>query len=549
MPIISSLTASPESIQRRFDQVARVAVTYWLVKYVFIDGFRHVRARGISGTIKELKKSVQSVVVSIMLKMPKHRQHLESELSRTRKEISNKLAPETYPEGIDLTRVKELPEHGRDKEWLVREFSNMKKLEKGDVNEGRVSGAVYHGGDDLNEIIVNAMSQFIVSNPLHPDVFPGVRKMEGEIVSMVLNLYNGSKGAGTTTSGGTESILMSCKAHRDWARDIKGISRPEMIIPSSAHAAFWKACEYFKIKLHVIPVNKETRKADLKAMKRAINPNTIMIVGSAVNFPDGTMDPIPELAKLAQRYKIGLHVDCCLGSFIIPFLHKAGFGEGVPVFDFRLPGVTAISCDIHKYAFCPKGTSVIMYHSSELRKYQYHVLPDWEGGVYASPSMAGSRPGAVLAGAWAVLNHVGADGYLESCKQIVSAARQFATILRTQFADDFYIIGDPKASVVAFNSKNVNIYAVGDAMSKKGWHLSALGGGGGLHMAFTRLSAQTVDQLAKDLHEVLEKVRKVSSGEKEGDMVALYGLGQTPAGPHVVPKLAEMFLDTLIVRL
>nr|ODN85517.1 sphinganine-1-phosphate aldolase [Cryptococcus depauperatus CBS 7841] len=545
MPIISSLTASPESIQRRFDQVARVAVTYWLVKYVFIDGFRHVRARGISGTIKELKKSVQSVVVSIMLKMPKHRQHLESELSRTRKEISNKLAPETYPEGIDLTRVKELPEHGRDKEWLVREFSNMKKLEKGDVNEGRVSGAVYHGGDDLNEIIVNAMSQFIVSNPLHPDVFPGVRKMEGEIVSMVLNLYNGSKGAGTTTSGGTESILMSCKAHRDWARDIKGISRPEMIIPSSAHAAFWKACEYFKIKLHVIPVNKETRKADLKAMKRAINPNTIMIVGSAVNFPDGTMDPIPELAKLAQRYKIGLHVDCCLGSFIIPFLHKAGFGEGVPVFDFRLPGVTAISCDIHKYAFCPKGTSVIMYHSSELRKYQYHVLPDWEGGVYASPSMAGSRPGAVLAGAWAVLNHVGADGYLESCKQIVSAARQFATILRTQFADDFYIIGDPKASVVAFNSKNVNIYAVGDAMSKKGWHLSALGGGGGLHMAFTRLSAQTVDQLAKDLHEVLEKVRKVSSGEKEGDMVALYGLGQTPAGPHVVPKLAEMFLDTL----
>ncbi|WVO14657.1 hypothetical protein L204_102294 [Cryptococcus depauperatus] len=545
MPIISSLTASPESIQRRFDQVARVAVTYWLVKYVFIDGFRHVRARGIGGTIKELKKSVQSVVVSIMLKMPKHRQHLESELSRTRKEISNKLAPETYPEGIDLTRVKELPEHGRDKEWLVKEFSNMKKLEKGDVNEGRVSGAVYHGGDDLNEIIVNAMSQFIVSNPLHPDVFPGVRKMEGEIVSMVLNLYNGSKGAGTTTSGGTESILMSCKAHRDWARDIKGISRPEMIIPSSAHAAFWKACEYFKIKLHVIPVNKETRKADLKAMKRAINPNTIMIVGSAVNFPDGTMDPIPELAKLAQRYKIGLHVDCCLGSFIIPFLHKAGFGEGVPVFDFRLPGVTAISCDIHKYAFCPKGTSVIMYHSSELRKYQYHVLPDWEGGVYASPSMAGSRPGAVLAGAWAVLNHVGADGYLESCKQIVSAARQFATILRTQFADDFYVIGDPKASVVAFNSKNVNIYAVGDAMSKKGWHLSALGGGGGLHMAFTRLSAQTVDQLAKDLHEVLEKVRKVSSGEKEGDMVALYGLGQTPAGPHVVPKLAEMFLDTL----
>ncbi|OWZ49928.1 sphinganine-1-phosphate aldolase [Cryptococcus neoformans 125.91] len=544
MPVFSMLINSTGSYQPRFDQIARAVFIYWVLKYVLLDGFRHVKARGLCGIVNEIKTSIKSLVVRIMLAFPSNRAKLNSELAKTRAELKEKLAPSQYPDGVRLTTVKTLPATGRGKEWLESEWENLKKLEKVDVDSGRVSGAVYHGGDELNAVINEAMAKFVVTNPLHPDVFPGVRKMESEIVSMCLNLFNGPNGAGTTTSGGTESILMSVKTHRDWARVTKGITRPEMVIPSSAHAAFWKASEYFNIKLHVIVVNLRTRKADVKAMKRAINPNTVMIVGSAPNFPDGAIDPIPELGALAKRRNIGLHVDCCLGSFIMPFLEKAGFGEGIDPFDFRVPGVTSISCDTHKYAFCPKGTSVIMYRSSELRRFQYYVITDWAGGVYASPSMAGSRPGSVLAGAWAVLNHIGADGYTSSCRQIISAARYLTSSLRTLFSDDLYVLGDPKGPVVAFNSKTVNIYAVGDVMSKKGWHLSALGGGGGLHMAFTRLSAKSVDKLIEDLGDALKEVKASRQGTG-GDMVALYGLGQTSAGPHVVGKLAETFLDTL----
>ncbi|WWC58330.1 uncharacterized protein I303_100870 [Kwoniella dejecticola CBS 10117] len=542
---MARLDARAEPIRRRFDFFARIAVIYWLLKYVFLDGFRHVRARGILGTAYEVRNAIQAIVVRIMLSLPSSKAQLRLELGKTQAEIREKLVPRNYPDGVTLTTVRKLPEQGRSKDWLESEWDNLKKLERGDVDAGRVSGAVYHGGSELNEVINQAMAKFVVSNPLHPDVFPGVRKMESEVVSMVLNLFNGPNGAGTTTSGGTESILMAVKTYRDWAKATKGITRPEMVVPSTAHAAFWKASQYFKIKLHVIPVDASSRRADVKAMKRAINPNTIMLVGSAPNYPDGAIDPIPALAGLARKYDIGLHVDCCLGSFILPFMEKAGFGSDIEPFDFRVKGVTSISCDTHKYAFCPKGSSVIMYHSPKLRIYQYYVMIDWEGGVYASPSMAGSRPGSILAGAWAVLNHIGEDGYTQSCREIITASRTFIQGLKERFSEDLFVLGDPKACVVAFGSKTLNVYAIGDGMSKKGWHLSALGGGvSGLHMAFTRLSAQKVDKLLDDLEIVIQEI-KASPDTQKGDLVALYGLGQTSVGPHVIGKVAECFLDTL----
>ncbi|RSH94860.1 hypothetical protein EHS25_004666 [Saitozyma podzolica] len=547
MPVsdfLAGLSTDPRFVRfdRRFTQAAKVALAWYILKYVLLDGYRHLRARGLVGTAREAYNAVQGFVVGILLSLPSSRKKISSELAKTRQQIKDKLAPASYPDGVRLTVVKSLPEKGHDRAWLEEEWKGLKGLEKGDVNSGRVSGTVYHGGDELNAIINKAMSLFVVSNPLHPDVFPGVRKMESEIVSMCLNLFHCPEGAGTTTSGGTESILMACKTYRDWARSTKGITRPEMVIPDSAHAAFWKASQYFGIKLHVIPVDEVTRQADVRRMARAINANTMMIVGSAPNFPDGAIDPIPQLGALAKRHNIGLHVDCCLGSFIMPFLDRAGLNNGVPDFDFKVPGVTSISCDTHKYAFCPKGSSVIMYRSAELRRYQYYVITDWAGGVYASPSMAGSRPGSILAGAWAVLNYVGADGYIESCRNIVTASRHFAQEIKRRFPTDLYVLGDPRVSVVAFGSKTINIYALGDAMSSKGWHLSALGTGA-LHMAFTRLTAANVDQLLDDLEKVIEDVKQ--NPPKDGDMVALYGLGQTSVGPHVVGKLAETFLDVL----
>jgi len=305
------------------------------------------------------------------------------------------------------------------------------------------------------------------------------------------------------------------------------------------------------VKVHTIPVDPVTRKVNVKRVKRAINGNTILLVGSAVNFPDGNQDDIVALGALAASYRIGLHVDCCLGSFILPYLEEAGLahGEGgeyaLTPFDFKVRGVTSISCDTHKYGFAPKGSSVIMYKDAALRKYQYYVNPDWPGGVYASPSLSGSRPGALIAGTWAAMQYLGSDGYLESCRSIVNCARTIANTIKTSIPE-LYVLGSPPASVVAFGSRDpsVNVLEVGDAMSKKGWHLNGLSGPPAVHIACTRLTIPLTDTFLADLKASVQEA-KTSPGGK-GYMVQVYGLGNSSAvGPTMLGKLATVFLDTM----
>ena len=212
--------------------------------------------------------------------------------------------------------------------WLSKQLSILERLGSHGEDDGRdvwrhgqVSGTVYHGGEDLNKLLLETLERFLLTNPLHPDVFPGVRKMEAEVVSMVLNMYRApSDAAGTTTSGGTESIMMACLAMRAWGRAVRGIRRPEIVIPASAHVAFDKAGYYFSMVVRRIPVDRTTRKVRLDLMQRAINANTVLLVGSAPNFPDGIIDDIVGIASLAKYHGIGCHVDCCLGSFLMPFL-------------------------------------------------------------------------------------------------------------------------------------------------------------------------------------------------------------------------------------
>jgi sphinganine-1-phosphate aldolase len=284
-----------------------------------------------------------------------------------------------------------------------------------------------------------AFGKFTVANPIHPDVFPGVRKMEAEIVSMVLGIFNAPAGAaGVTTSGGTESILMACLSARQKAYAERGVTEPEMydlytlhslhsltiirILPETGHTAFRKAGEYFGIKIHLVTCPAPSYQVHIPSVARLINSNTVLLVGSAPNFPHGIIDDISSLSKLAVKRRIPLHVDCCLGSFLVPFLEKAGFET--ELFDFRLKGVTSISCDTHKYGFAPKGNSTCLYRTASLRAYQYFISPDWSGGVYASPSIAGSRPGALIAGCWASLMSVGEAGYIKSCSEIVGATKK-----------------------------------------------------------------------------------------------------------------------------
>ncbi|BGP33086.1 Dihydrosphingosine phosphate lyase [Rhodotorula toruloides] len=537
-------------------ETAKTLVFWTLVCRQFVRIVRHLRARGLLTAAREAYLATVQRGFGLMMLLPSVRNKVAGELDKVTLELEEKLAPK-HP---DAPSFRSLPDKGLSAEDVSTALTKMSELPNTKWENGRVSGAVYHGGKDMGEIWKEAFGKFEVANPLHADVFPGVRQMDAEIVSMCLSLYNSPLpastideygGAGTTTSGGTESILMACKAYRDRARAEYGITEPEMIVPISAHAAFDKAAHYFNIKIHHIPVDSKTRKVQIKKVRKAINPNTILLVGSAPNFPDGAIDDIQALSDLAVKYRLGLHVDCCLGSFLVPFLERAGY-QTVP-FDFRVPGVTSISCDVHKYAMAPKGASVIMYRSKALRKYQYEVITTWPGGVYATPSMAGSRPGAILAGAWASLVHMGLDGYTASCHSIVGAAKRIVHGIRKDFPE-LYVLGDPLVSVVAFGSKTegqgnglgrVPIYEVGDRMSKMGWHLNALQNPPALHIACTRLTVPVVDDLLRDLRAAVDEVKAMEEAGK-GSMVMLYGLGSSSAvGAGLVGEMASRYMDVL----
>ena len=375
-----------------------------------------------------------------------------------------------------------------------------------------------------------------------------------------------NSGAGTTTSGGTESILLAVLSARNKAYTERSVTAPELIIPSTAHAAFYKACSYFKIKLHVVPCPAPSYRVSIPKVRRLINPNTIMLVGSAPNFPNGAVDDIPALSRLASNYNGGipLHVDCCLGSFLLPFLSSAGFPSPYAEsggFDFRLAGVTSISVDTHKYGFAPKGNSVILYRSKKLRSYQYFICPDWSGGVYGSPSMAGSRPGALIAGCWASMMSVGEAGYIDSCHKIVGTriTIQNAIVEHPVLKESLRVLGEPAVSVVAFESTDpgVDIYDVADSMSSRGWHLNALQDPPGIHVAVTlpMTKVEAVERLISDLEQVLkaekektEAKRKsgaLSGQEKRGQAGALYGVAGKIPDKTVVERLVVGFLDTL----
>ncbi|CBQ72316.1 probable sphingosine-1-phosphate lyase [Sporisorium reilianum SRZ2] len=561
----SSLSSADESLLitalkmlATFDN-AKNAVFALVVYRYSTRALRHLKTYGVAETLFQLYRLISARAFALLLKTPAAKRKVKRELDTAMAEVEAKIVPR--PSHLEINR--ELPQLGKETEWIKAELGKLQIMEAGvdaKIVEaewqnrdgqmvwkgGKVSGAVYHGGDDLSELLADSIRQFLVSNPLHPDVFPGVRKMEAEIVSMVLRMYNAPPEAvGATSSGGTESILLSCLAMREWARATKGIKEPELVVSVSAHAAFDKAGQYFGIKVHHIPVDPVTRKVQVGRVARAINANTIGLVGSAPNFPDGIIDDIPNLAKLAKRHHILLHVDCCLGSFLVPFLAKAGF-ESEP-FDFRVDGVTSISCDTHKYGFGPKGLSTILYRSAELRRFQYYVKTDWPGGVYATPTLSGSRPGSLIAGTWAAMMKMGDSGYTQSCRDIVGATKEITTRIEREIPE-LCVLGKPIVSVIAFASATpgtVSIYDVGDHMSKNGWHMNGLAGDTpAIHIAVTRLTIPVVNEFVADLKQAVKHARSSFTGQK-GSMATLYGLGSGVSATAIVGQLATRFIDTL----
>nr|XP_057908641.1 sphingosine-1-phosphate lyase 1 isoform X1 [Doryrhamphus excisus] len=463
---------------------------------------------------------------------------IQSQLNKALDDMSVGLC--TLKNGMSYT--KKLPSKGLTQNQVLDKISEYQTLNEVQWQKGCVSGAVYWGDENLTKLLVKVYGDFAWSNPLHPDIFPGVRKMEAEVVRMTCTLFHGGPNScGTVTSGGTESILMACKAYRDMAYE-RGVKYPEILAPISVHAAFDKAAHYFGMKLVHIPLAKNTMQVDVKAMKRAISKNTAMLVCSAPQFPHGTMDPIEEVAKLAVRYNLPMHVDACLGGFLIVFMAKAGYA--LPPFDFRVKGVTSISADTHKYGYAPKGSSVILYSDTKYRHYQYFVAPDWQGGIYASPSIAGSRPGGIVAACWATMMHMGENGYVDATRKIISVARKIKTEIRKM--KDVFVFGDPEVSVVAIGSDVFDIFRLSNALTTKGWNLNTLQYPSSIHICCTLLHTQpgVVERFVGDIREQVAIIMK-NPKEKTTGKGAIYGMAQSIPDRSMVTEISRGFLDCL----
>ena len=464
-------------------------------------------------------------------------QKIDAEYAGVMVELENSAKPYKNK----FTRFTEIPQTGRSHAEILLEMESMRALEESHWKDGFVSGAVYHGDqkhiDFLNQVYaINSQS-----NPLHADVWPSATKFEAEIVAMTADMLGGAgqNVCGTVTSGGTESIMLAMKTYRDWAREKKGITRPEMIVPITAHAAFDKASQYFNIKTIHIPVDENFR-ADVEAARKAVNANTIVIVGSAPSFPHGAIDPISELAELALQNNIGFHVDACLGGFVLPWAEKLGYP--VTPFDFRLPGVTSMSADTHKYGYAAKGTSVVLYRGNELRHFQYYTTTEWPGGLYFSPTFAGSRPGALSAACWAAMTSVGAQGYLSATKKILETAEFIKKGIRE--IPELHVLGDP-LFVVAFASESINVYKVLDYMSHKKWSLNGLHKPTCVHICVTLRHTEpgVAQRFVADLKEAVEHVK--AHPEEKGTMAPVYGMAATLPLRGMVSDLLKRYLDVI----
>jgi sphinganine-1-phosphate aldolase len=443
-----------------------------------------------------------------------------------------------YKEGF--LRFPKLPPKGLEREQILDEMEKLRAIEEATWKEGFASGAVYHGDDEHIQFLSKVYAINSQSNPLHPDIWPSTTKFEAEIVSMTANMLHGSAEegvCGTVSSGGTESILLAMKTYRDWAEAEKGIIEPEIIAPVTAHAAFTKAAQYFKMKIIRTPIGEDFQ-ADVDAIKEAITDNTVALVGSAPPFPHGIVDPMEEISELARERGIGCHTDGCLGGFILPWVEKLGYD--IPLFDFRLPGVTSISADTHKFGYAAKGTSVVLYRNPELRHYQYFKMTDWPGGLYNSPTLSGSRPGALSAACWAALVSMGEDGYLQAAKRIMDTATWIKNEMKK--IPELQIMGDP-TFVIAFASDSLNIYQVLEYMTQKGWGLNGLHLPPCVHLCVTlrHTQAGVKERFMEDLKAAIDYVKE-NPQASEG-VGPVYGMASTPDLRGMVTEVLNWYLD------
>ena len=429
-----------------------------------------------------------------------------------------------------------LPTTGKPRDELL---ADMRGLQVDDANwrAGRMWSLVYFAGDDVADVLKDAYTTFIYGNGLSPMAFPSLRKLEAEVIAITADLLGGSEAVGNMTTGGTESIIMAVKTARDSARaDRSDLGQPEMVLPVTAHPAFEKAGHYLGVRPVHIPVTEDFR-ADVGAARAAVTDNTVLIVGSAPCYPYGVVDPMPELAALAQERGIGCHADACVGGFFLPFMRRLGYEA--PPFDFSVPGVTSISADLHKYGYSTRGTSTIMYRDKEIRRHQFFTYADWPGGLYGSPTMPGSRAGGAIAAAWAVLHYLGEEGYLRLARTVMDTARALMDGINT--IPGLRVLGEPDMSIFSFTSDSVDIYAVADAMDARGWHLDRQQMPPKVHLVVTPAHQEVVGEFLADLEAATQSV--ATTGPAPGGTAAMYGMLGTLPDRGAVQKVILDFMD------
>ena len=390
-----------------------------------------------------------------------------------------------------------IPATGLSAQSIVTSFDEMSAHDV-QWRDGKAFSLAYNAGPEVLAVAEEAYRRFSGANALNTAAFPSLRQMQGEVIEMAgMWLGSPATAAGYFTSGGTESILMAVKAARDQFRTEASITHPNIVLPTSAHAAFDKAAAYFGVELRRVDVL-PTWRADVAAMSERIDKNTIMIVGSAPQYPQGVIDDIPALAALAQRQNINCHVDACMGGVSLAYLGK--LGHQIPPWNLQIDGVTSISVDLHKFGYTSKGASVIMYADKRLRSYQGFFTDQWLGGVYASSGMLGTKSGGAIAAAWAVMHFLGDDGYLGLTQSARVATEKLGHHISGH--PHLSLLAQPDALLLSFianDPQRLNVYAVADEMWKRGWYIDRQEPPQSLHCTVNAVHESVIDEMLADL--------------------------------------------------
>ncbi|KAM9992829.1 hypothetical protein ACTFIY_010281 [Dictyostelium cf. discoideum] len=461
------------------------------------------------------------------------KRYFPSKFKSIEKEINDEVTAiiaENFPPMEGVENQYEIPKIGKDTQTIL---NHLQKIHDKDINpdDGKLFAYCYPTNKKHEDVVLKSYEMFVHLNALNPLAFQSLRRMEVEVVQMAIKMLNGGNEArGTMTTGGTESILMAMKAYRDRGYEVDGIREPEVVLPISAHPAFEKAAKYFGIKTkYVQSVDPVSDLVDLKEYESKINRNTILLVASAPQYPHGLMDPIESIGKLAEKYRKPFHVDACIGGFFLPWLEKLGYP--IPCkFDFRVPSVTSISADIHKYGYATKGSSVLLFSSNEYRKYQFIAYTQWPGGLFVSPSMLGTRSGGNIAAAWSSLVSMGENGFMEYVDKIMKTSIAIQKGIVSLPLGNVEIIGsNPVMSIISLRSKVVNIHAVADSMEKHfSWKLERQHRPNSIHMTLTPSHIGIEKVFLENLKFSIQEVMADPNLSKKGSAAMYNGISNIP---------------------